>query len=69
MSSEDARDWVASRETTNLLLGTNIVVLAAGFVRLGSVGPWPIQWLSELLLTLVLAVAVALVVGRLFNYE
>ncbi len=40
MSSDAARQWAGRRETTNLVLGTNIVVLAAGFIRLGDVGPW-----------------------------
>lgn len=69
MSSESTRTWSARRKTTNLLLGTNIVVLAAGFVRLGNVGSWLIQALSELILVLVLFTAVVLVLWRLFRDE
>ncbi|ELY82292.1 hypothetical protein [Natrinema gari] len=69
MSSDDTREWAERRKTTNLLLGTNIVVLAAGFIRLGNVGPWMVQVLSELVLVLVLVTAVLLVFGSLFNHE
>ena len=69
MSSESARTWGARRTTTNLLLGTNVIVLAAGFIVLGRIGPRPVQALSELLLVLVLFVAVALVLGKLVRTE
>ena len=67
MTSDETRSWGSRRKTTNLLLGTNVVVLAAGFIRLGTVGPLAIQALSELLLVFVLVTAVVLVLGRLFN--
>lgn len=69
MSPDGARSWSGSRETTNLLLGTNVVVLAAGFIRLGGVGPWTIQVLSELILLFVLLIAVVLVAGRILVHE
>ncbi|QCW02645.1 hypothetical protein [Natrinema pallidum] len=69
MSSDDTREWAGRRQTTNLLLGTNIVVLAAGFIRLGNVGPWPIRVLSELVLVLVMLIAVSLVLGSLVSHE
>ncbi|PCR91116.1 hypothetical protein [Natrinema ejinorense] len=69
MSSDAGRSWAGSQETTNLLLGANIVVLAARFVRLGHVGPWPVRVLSELILLLVLLAAVVLVVGGLYSHE
>ncbi|GAB7121157.1 hypothetical protein [Natrinema sp. JCM 9743] len=69
MSSDDTREWAGRRQTTNLLLGTNIVVLAAGFIRLGNVGPWPIRVLSELVLVLVMLTAVSLVLGSLVSHE
>lgn len=69
MASDEARSWVERRTTTNLLLGTNTVVLAAGFVRVGSVGSWLMQSLSELILSLVLFTAVVLVLWKLFSYE
>ncbi len=69
MSSDDTREWAGRRKTTNLLLGTNIVVLAAGFIRLGNVGPRTIQVLSELVLILVMITAVLLVLGRFFGHE
>ncbi|AFO56806.1 MULTISPECIES: hypothetical protein [unclassified Natrinema] len=69
MLPDDTSEWAERRKTTNLLLGTNIVVLAAGFIRLGNVGPRTVQALSELVLVLVMVTAVLLVFGSLFSHE
>ncbi|SEP65183.1 hypothetical protein [Natrinema salaciae] len=67
MSSDGARSWTEKRKTTNLLLGTNIVVLAAGFTVVGNVGSPSAQAISKLILLLVLLTAVVLVVGALLR--
>ncbi|WP_226007755.1 hypothetical protein [Natrinema salinisoli] len=57
-----------ARETknTNVLLGTNTVVLAAGFLSLGNISSRAIQAVSEVLLVLVLLTAIGLVSAGLF---
>ncbi|MDS0478511.1 hypothetical protein [Natrinema sp. 1APR25-10V2] len=69
MPSDSTRPWSARRTTTNGLLGLNVVVLAAGFIAVGNVGPRSIQWLSELLLVLVVFVAAVLGLGWLVRSE
>ncbi|MFC4541005.1 hypothetical protein ACFO5R_03560 [Halosolutus amylolyticus] len=61
--------WVSSRKATNQLLGFMIVVLAAGFVSVGDIGPGSIQVVSEAVLVLILVVAIVLFLGWLMLYD
>ena len=66
----DAEDsWLASRETTNRLLGFVIVVLAAGFISVGDIGSTAIRVVAESLLILILVAAVVLFLGWLLRID
>ncbi|WP_265109587.1 hypothetical protein [Halosolutus halophilus] len=65
MSNDADESWIASRKLTNQLLGFGIVVLAAGFVSVGEIGPASIRLVSETLLVAILVAAILLFLGML----
>ncbi|ELZ16367.1 hypothetical protein NP511_09495 [Natrinema thermotolerans] len=67
--SDGEDSWLASRETTNRLLGFAIVVLAAGFVSVGDIGPAAIRVVAESLLILILVAAIVLFLGWLLRTD
>ncbi|WP_049924301.1 hypothetical protein [Halopiger djelfimassiliensis] len=66
---DETESWIASRKTTNMLLAFGIVVLAAGFVSVGDIGPASIRFVSETLLVLILVGALLLVLGYLMHSD
>ncbi|ELY97880.1 hypothetical protein [Natrialba asiatica] len=61
----DDTNWLRSRKTTNQLLAFGIVVLAAGFVSVGDLGPASIRFVAETLLVVILVCSIALFLALL----
>ena len=68
MIASDADDSrLSSRKTTNQLLAFGIVVVAAGFVSVGNLGPEAIRYVAEVFLVAVLVGALLLFLALLMR--